>query len=531
MKVQSIHLQRFKRFTDLQINEIPQSAKLVLVVGPNGSGKSSLFDAFIYWYRSRTRWGQDQDATYYRKGLDESFEWGNTVTIQNYDGQQPTESSLYVRTAYRNDADFSIGGISRIAPPTEELRVARSIQNDQTVSQNYQRLVYETVSGVYDPANDKKSVEKLRNELIGEIRASMRAVFGDLLLTDISDPLGGGTFFFEKGIVESFNYKNLSGGEKAAFDLLLDLHLKKRFYSDAIWCIDELETHLHTKVQGTLMREMFALVPDTAQMWLTTHSLGVMRAAQALSAESPGSVAIIDFEGVNSDQPTRLVPSSLGRLAWEKMLSIAVDDLSSRIIPSTIVVCEGSAVGNRRKSFDAEIYNRTIGLSTGDVIFISGGSSNQVVAAGATVRATLDDIAAGSRVLSLCDRDDKSEAEVNEFERGGNIVLPERNLESYLFADDVLERLAESVGKASLIPDVLKVKADALAASVARGNRPDDLKSAAGDIFVQLVKLLELVRAGNDKDAFMRDTLAPLIKPGMATHDALKRGILDRIKQ
>ena len=61
----------------------------------------------------------------------------------------------------------------------------------------------------------------------------MISVFGDLSLNTITDPLGSnqgsGAFYFQKGTVDSYHYKNLSGGEKAAFDLILDLHLKRRF--------------------------------------------------------------------------------------------------------------------------------------------------------------------------------------------------------------------------------------------------------------------------------------------------------------
>src|SRR5689334_5017559 len=46
MKIQSLQLKNFKRFTDLAIQDIPVNAKLVLLIGTNGSGKSSIFDAF-----------------------------------------------------------------------------------------------------------------------------------------------------------------------------------------------------------------------------------------------------------------------------------------------------------------------------------------------------------------------------------------------------------------------------------------------------------------------------------------------------
>lgn len=529
MKVKSIKMKDFKRFTDLEISEISENVKLVLITGPNGSGKSSLFDAFIHWHRMKAGWGYENDNLFYQKGYSELFDWTNSVQVDVHGGHKPTKGSLYVRTAYRNDPDFTISGLNRLSSPVEELRLTKSIQNDQTVSQNYQRLVYDTISGVYSRNNDNKTVETLRNELIGNLRASMTAVFGDLQLNDIADPLGNGTFFFKKGVSESYHYKNLSGGEKAAFDLLLDIHTKRKFYSDAIWCIDEMETHLHTRVQGALMREIYRLVPDNSQLWLTTHSLGVMRAAQAVSVEAPGTIAIIDFDGLDADVPSRIVPSSIDRIAWEKMLSIAVDDLSTRIMPSTIVVCEGSKLGTRRKSFDAEIYNRILGSVAPGVVFVSGGSSNQVAASGTSVRSTLDDIASSSKVISLCDRDDKSDAEVIDFEKNDGIVIGKRNLESYLFGDDVLEKLADNFGRPECRYDLLRIKSEALEASIARGNQPDDLKSAAGQIFIECVKSLGITRAGNDKDAFMRDTLAPLIVPGMPTHDDMKKDILDRL--
>ena len=528
MKVKRIHMQNFRRFTDFEVVGIPETAKIVVVVGPNGSGKSSLFDAFIHWHRPKVGWGYDGDKAYYQKGEEESYNRDNSVNVETYEGTAPVKASLYVRTAYRNDPDFNIGSINRLGSPESELRISRSIQNDQTVGQNYQRLVYETVAGIYDELNDAKSVKELRDELIGSIRNSMRCVFGDLVLNNISNPLGEGTFTFEKGVVKSYQYKNLSGGEKAAFDILLDMHIKRKSFPNAIWCIDELETHLHTKVQGSLMREIYALIPDQSQLWVTTHSLGVMRAAQSLSIESPGTVAIIDFDGVDPDVPRQISPSNIGRLAWEKMLSVALDDLSSRIVSSNIIVCEGSAVGTRRRSFDAEIYNRIFGETT-DTVFVAGGSSNQVAASGANVRAALDDIADGSRVVSLCDRDDKSEREVQEFELNGNIVLSQRNLECYLFVDDVLSALTIHLGQPEQFPAVVQIKADALAASIRRGNSPDDLKSASGTIFVELRRQLAITRAGNSADAFMRDTLAPLIKVGMPTYAAMKAEIIDRL--
>lgn len=198
MRVASIKLRNFKRFTDLEIAEIPKSAKLVVVVGPNGSGKSSLFDALAHWHRFNT-FHHTGEMRYYRKLEDESFEWGKAVSVNLHDGAVPKKGSLYIRTAYRNDPEFQIDGINRPENPAETVRIHRLIENDQSVSQNYRRLVYETMAGVYSEANDSKTVRALREELIGTVRESMKRVFGDLILNNVADPLGGGTFFFQKG--------------------------------------------------------------------------------------------------------------------------------------------------------------------------------------------------------------------------------------------------------------------------------------------------------------------------------------------
>ncbi|RYD85401.1 MAG: ATP-binding protein [Verrucomicrobiaceae bacterium] len=411
--------------------------------------------------------------------------------------------------------------------PPDSIRVGRSIDNDQTVSDNYRRLIYDTMAGVYEGNNDQKSVAELREELIGGVRDSMRRVFGDLILNSVSDPLGGGAFHFEKGSVSSFHYKNLSGGEKAAFDILLDLHVKGKYYTDSVYCIDEMETHLHTRMQGALAKEMVRIIPENCQLWLSTHSLGVLRAAQEMAVDNPDSVCLIDFEGVAPDVPCSLVPSSLNRVTWDKLLSITLDDLSQRVAPEIVVVCEGSSIGNRRKDFDAEIYNRILGAWNPEILFVSGGSSNQVASVGVTVGDALVRIIPNSTVLSLCDRDDRSDEEVAEIKRSGGLVLTLRNLESFVFSDDVIEKLVARENKNELLPDALLIKSEALRNSASRGNSADDLKSASGEIFIGLRKLLELTRCGNDKDAFMRDTLAPLIVPSMGTYNALKAAIVD----
>ena len=530
MRIESVHIENFKRFTDLHIEGIPSTAKLVVVVGPNGCGKSSLFDAFLDWHGRFAGWGYSGDEPYYRKDAQRSFNWGRNVTLTLHDNPTLERNSLYVRTAYRNEPDFSVSEITSPAEPASLFQGRRLIDLDMTVSDNYRRVIYETTAGVYDEQNDDKKVKVLREELIGQIRESMNSIFEDLVLDNIRNPLDTegnyGSFSFEKGSSKSYHYKNLSGGEKAAFDLLLDIHLKRRYFTEAIYCIDEIETHLHTGIQGRILLELAKVVPDNSQLWVTTHSLGVLRAAQQMETDTPGSVSIIDFEGVDLDSPCVIRPTTLNRVSWEKMLSITLDDLSARIAPEFIVVCEGSSIGNQRKSFDATVYEQILGTQEPGIVFVSGGSSQQVADTGNSVRDILGRIVPQTKIVPLADRDNKTPQEVVQFQ---GIVLSERNLESYLLADEVIEALVRQEGKDHLLADAIKVKSDAIVSSVSRGNPPDDLKSAAGEIYVELKRLLGLQQPGNDKDAFMRYTMAPLIVPGTQIYQKLKADIVDNV--
>lgn len=131
-------------------------------------------------------------------------------------------------------------------------------------------------------------------------------------------------------------------------------------------------------------------------------------------------------------------------------------------------------------------------------------------------------------ISRLIDLDDHSPADVIGFRQQRIAVLSKRHLEAYMFDDETLTVLCNSVSRPDAVGDVLAAKRLAMVESQQRGNPPDDIKSAAGVIYSETKRILGITQGGNDRNAFARNTLAPLIQPGMAVYAQLKSDIFDR---
>jgi energy-coupling factor transporter ATP-binding protein EcfA2 len=357
-------------------------------------------------------------------------------------------------------------------------------------------------------------VKELRETLIGEIRQSMLRVFGDLVLTGPGDPLKNGAFFFDKGTSKNFHFKNLSGGEKAAFDLILDIITKRIDFNDTVYCIDEPDTHLHTKLQSKILEELYDLIPENCQLVISTHSIGMMHKAVEMQKIHPQNVVFLDFHDKNPDEKLTLTPAKITRELWKKTLSVALEDLSALVSPKRIVICEGrpASLGGKNKEFDAQILRKIFNEYYVETDFISIGSEKDVRAEKIDLITTLKIINRGIEFLKIIDRDDRSQEEINEIiEDEGVIVLSLRDLESYLLDDEIIIKLCKINNKENLVDECLNIKKQAIENSVGRGNPIDDIKSAAGQIYVNLKKTLSLTQCGNSTEAFLRDTIANLV--------------------
>lgn len=527
MKIKKIHLKNFKRFTDLTIDEIPETAKLVVLIGANGCGKSSLFDAFKQYCSYR-------EDDYYVKNKEDNNSTNDKVHIDFYNGdlQNNSQGVFYFRTAYRNSPEIDLKFSQQLASPQVIDNSLKMINNDSQVEKNYQRLYDEIISAYNNPNNKNITFGKHKQELIGKIHNALHNIFPELSFIDFGLMTEKADFYFSKGNVEKYSYQNLSGGEKAAFDLLLDIVVKSKYFQDTIFCIDEPESHIHTNAQAKLLHELFKLIPDNSQLWIATHSFGMMKEAKRLMETHPNEIVFLNFDNnYNFDQETIITPSSnCDFILWNKMKEICFDDYADFILPEKIVLCEGSTEGNKRKDFDKQCYENIFKKKYPNVAFYSWGNCEDINKEEQLLK-FVQSLSPQTEIIKLIDRDDKSDEEIKDLNQKGVRVLSCRHLESYLLDDEVLEKWCDSVKKTDKKQDLLNIKTQALEESKNRGNAPDDFKSAANDICTKGQKLLEQTQRGSNGDAIMRDTLSKLITRDMKVYQKLEQDIFSPLEE
>ena len=423
MKIKSIELKNFRRFTDLKIEEIPGTAKLIVMIGPNGCGKSSVFDAlqmlkntkgfstinqlaYDYYLKSRS----PQSVNIFNVLLNENVQ----VTFHGglLNNQEDWQNAFHIRSAYRNDLvegnTFSVG----ITSITAEQRFYRLAENDQAVASNYNRLLSQWIEQSSTHGQRSKNLGQLQDQVFGELRDAIAELFTEpeLILNNLGDPANNQIFQFDKGMSPGLSYQNLSSGEKAALDLLLDIIVFKTEAGDTVFCIDEPEAHIHTKLQGPLLEKLYNLIRANSQLWIATHSIGMVRKARDLWHEDPESVVFLDFgkddsgQDRNFDDKVKITPAEPSPNLWGQTYDVALGDLSELIASEHYVFCEG-------EDFDEECYQNIFKERFPVTRFISIGGRNNVVNAVSKLKGK---IAKAAKVSGVVDRDRATGQEIEE---------------------------------------------------------------------------------------------------------------------
>ena len=200
MRFKKATIRYFKRFANLTVQGIPETARLIMLAGPNGSGKSSFFDALRTWHGLNSGKNPSWQEDYHLKAGSTNSNWDNNVSLEFHDSQSgQNKKTLYIRSAYRNDPDFRISSLQQQGDPLDLVLVGRMIDNDASVGRNYQRLVSQGLDDLYGRQSGETTFDEYRERSIGTIRDPLNRILPELQLDDLGNPLEDGTFRWRTG--------------------------------------------------------------------------------------------------------------------------------------------------------------------------------------------------------------------------------------------------------------------------------------------------------------------------------------------
>jgi AAA15 family ATPase/GTPase len=322
MKIKSLQLKNFKRFTDLTLQDIPDNAKLVLLIGSNGSGKSSVFDAFERISTFGVDFGIENYSTkneYYSKN--KNFDYlisllssegeiiKNNSSISVLGQTKRFKNNFYGRTSFRQIPRLtrtSLGNTNFDIEKNSD-RPKAFIDRDTRFENDIENILGKLLKEFFRTSDDKSEIKK---NVIDPINESLSRIFNKengtkIELLEIIPPLEGKTaeINFKKGD-SIFHYNFLSAGEKEVFNILINFVARGEYYKDTIFFFDEIDLHLNTKLQYNFLKEIIEnWIPDNCQFWTASHSLGFIQYATDYE-----DGVIIDFDDLDFDKKQTLLP-------------------------------------------------------------------------------------------------------------------------------------------------------------------------------------------------------------------------------
>jgi len=454
MRIKKIQLLKFKRFDDLTINLGDNPKKIIAMVGPNGCGKSSVFDAFeekLKDYFSPP--GQNsEDVSFFSKSFhysdtsirEEVYHKAKSIKITNdLNNEEFSNKSFHIRTSYRFAAKLDVKKIEAKDDELKSKRPISSIAIDNRFIENYERLLGKAFE---EFESGDKTGTLVKKELIGRVNEILSKIL-DIKISSIGNVMQKkGSLFFEKENTIDFPYANLSSGEKEVIDIIIDLVVKTKKFNDTIFCIDEPELHLNTKIQRSLLNEIEKLIPENCQLWIATHSIGLLR---ALQEELKDKSQILDFGEKDYFQGAHtIIPIIPNRKNWQRIFQTALEDLTYLLSPKRIIYCEGKpnpGENNKEEGLDANVLNNIFGEEFPDSLFVSSGGSDVLKNANLAL-SIINKAFPTVELLRLKDKDENNDLGRDNFlkEDRSNRMLKRRDLENYLFDKELLRNYCDA---------------------------------------------------------------------------------------
>jgi hypothetical protein len=375
MFIRKLQLINFRRFTDLTIDLTDQtpSPKLVLIIGINGSGKSGVFDAFEA-ISSQVKDDTTLPSSYYRKNAQTDFqvrvETDKTLIIKHdsekwSDNVSPT--AFYGRSSLRQVPQLTRTALGQGKPVNfdkDSDRPKMYIERDNRFENDLDKITGLILKDFY---RSDQAASQIKLKYVTPISEAFTRIFGEnsatqLTLLELIPPLDDkvADIIFKKGESE-IHYNYLGNGEKEVFNILINLLVRKNFYQDTIYYLDELDLHLNTKLQYRLLKEIVEnWIPTNCQLWTASHSLGFIEYANEVE-----NAVIIDFDELDFDKPQTVFAQPKNRYDVFE-IAVSKEFLSNVFSGKTIVFSENT---------DTPFYN---GIGIKDTIFFTGIDKNDV---------------------------------------------------------------------------------------------------------------------------------------------------------
>mgnify|MGYP005753294079 CR=1 FL=1 len=457
----------YKRFHDLTIDLGTAPARIVALVGPNGSGKSSVLDGLLFHANAYEQVGLNagRGSTYHSmtdarpvtyQDIEIQFTSGDFGAVRNAKASTGKANTIFsFRSPYRYNSHLKITE-SRAVPEIgmNSYGAGDASSLDAKMEDNYRRL--HAMYNRYLEENDLKPSEA-KAKIIGDLNTSIKKCL-DLEMCSLGNVEGDqGTLYFKKPDHPSeFEFNVLSSGEKEVVDILLDLYLRKNDYSDTVFLLDEPELHINTSIQGNLLVEIDRLVGPDCQIWLTTHSIGFLRALQTKMRDKCQIIQFRPEQNLASEVHT-LRPVKVGPGTWRDLFAIALDDLAQLISPSTIIYCEGRAEpgpNGQERGLDARVFNNIFAEPHPHALFTSSGGNTEPDQRSAIALVVLGKVFPTVSIWVLKDRDMASGRLTDEDDRqiylntnpSNHRVLKRWEIENYLYDKDVLKAYCAANG-------------------------------------------------------------------------------------
>lgn len=439
MKAKSLHLKNFKRFTELELTNIPENTKLVLLIGSNGSGKSSVFDGFnvlsnLSSATSSSLFNYVNIFSYYNKDFNLQYElkldthdkgeisfipnFGYKFSTSEEEKNQPPKHLFYGRTSFRQVPALTRTTMGQIQfnIDYDNDKPAAFIDRDERLENDLEHLFGQLLKEFFRTDEDKLQI---KNDVITPINKALDRIFSKengtkIELIELIPPIEGkiAEVNFRKG--ESvFHYHQLSAGEKEVFNILINLVARGQYYQNTIYYFDEIDLHLNTALQYNFLKEIIEhWIPGNCQFWTASHSLGFIQYAK----ENKQAI-IFDFNDYDFDFPKVLSPIPKDN---SDIYNIAV---SKEILPElfkdyTIIFVENK---------DRFIYSE---LNIDKTLFVQENGKNGVY----------HKIKNGE-FKGIIDRDFLSDEDISEIEKQYKSlkILRWYSIENYLYHPDNLE--------------------------------------------------------------------------------------------